>query len=112
MDQSKISGVGNIYANDALWLAKINPKKQASSLTSKETKRLYSAIKKVLKEGLKRGGASELAFVTPDGSEGNYQKHFLVYGQTGETCKQCKKSTIEKYVLSGRGTYWCKICQK
>lgn len=111
MDQSKMGGVGNIYANDALWLSKINPKKAAKELDSKEAKELFGAIHEVLKSGLKYGGASELAFVTPDGSEGEYQDHTLVYGHKGEPCKRCKKTIIEKYFLSGRGTYWCPACQ-
>src|SRR3990170_1108453 len=75
MDQNKFGGVGNIYANDALWLAKIDPKKSANSLSPSEQSKLYKAIHDVLKEGIKYGGASELAFVTPDGTEGSYQDH-------------------------------------
>lgn len=111
MDQSKLGGVGNIYANDALWLAKVSPRRSAVSLSQSEVRRLYDAIEKVLKEGLKYGGASELAFVTPDGSEGKYQKHFLVYGQQGKMCKRCKRNKIKKIVLAGRGTYFCPVCQ-
>ena len=122
MDQAKIGGVGNIYANDALWLAGINPKKESKKLGNEEIKKSYDAIHKVLKEGLKFGGASELAFVTPDGSEGEYQKHTLVYGHHGEPCSRCdkqslskkilQKSIIQKFFLSGRGTYFCPVCQK
>lgn len=112
MDQSKIGGVGNIYANDALYLSKINPKRTANTLTDKEQDILYNSIEFVLKEGLKYGGASELAFVTPDGKEGEYQNHTLVYGHQGELCKYCKKNKIEKFFLGGRGTYWCSNCQK
>ncbi|KKQ98222.1 MAG: Formamidopyrimidine-DNA glycosylase [Candidatus Woesebacteria bacterium GW2011_GWB1_39_12] len=112
MDQAKIGGVGNIYANDALWLAGVNPSKQAKKLRNEEIKSLYDAIHKVLKDGLKYGGASELAFVTPDGKEGEYQEHTLVYGHEGEPCDRCHKSKIQKYFLSGRGTYFCPNCQK
>ncbi len=112
MDQSKIGGVGNIYANDALWLAKISPKRSSNSLTSQEATLLFKAIETVLKAGLKYGGASELAFVTPDGKEGEYQNHSLIYGHTGEICQSCKKNKVEKFFLGGRGTYWCKFCQK
>ena len=111
MDQTKIGGVGNIYANDALWLARVAPGRPANELSKKQTEDLYKAILKVLKEGLKRGGASELAFVTPDGAEGEYQKHFLVYGQTGKLCTHCKKSKLKKVMLGGRGTYFCPSCQ-
>ena len=111
MDQGKIGGVGNIYANDALWLSKINPKKPANELTEAETKSLYDSIHKVLKAGMKYGGASELAFVTPNGKEGEYQKHTLTYGREGEPCERCHKAKITKFFLSGRGTYFCPICQ-
>ncbi len=112
MDQSKIGGVGNIYANDALWLSQISPKRTSNTLSDSETKKLYEAIETVLKAGLKYGGASELAFVTPDGKEGEYQNHTLVYGHQGEICKNCKTNKIEKFFLGGRGTYWCQTCQK
>lgn len=112
MDQTKMGGVGNIYANDALWLAKISPRRSAVSLSSSEVGELYKAILHVLKEGIKYGGASELAFVTPDGTEGNYQNHTLVYGHTGEPCDRCHKARIEKFFLGGRGTYFCPNCQK
>jgi len=112
MDQSKMGGVGNIYANDALWASAINPNRKANSLDTKEQEKLYDAIITVLKVGLKYGGASELAFVTPDGREGEYQNHTLAYGHTGELCPNCKKEKFEKYFLGGRGTYWCPNCQK
>lgn len=112
MDQEKMGGVGNIYATDALWLAKVNPKAPANSLSNQVTKLLYDSILKVLKAGLKYGGASELAFVTPDGREGQYQNHTLAYGHTGEPCERCHKSVFKKYFLGGRGTYWCPVCQQ
>lgn len=112
MDQSKIRGVGNIYANDALWLAKIHPERPANKLTKDEIEKLYKAIEKVLTEGLKRGGASELSFVTPDGSEGEYQDHFLAYGQDGKKCSRCNKAELKKIKIGGRGTYYCPNCQK
>lgn len=111
MDQEKMGGVGNIYANDALWLARINPRTPASQLDGETAGRLYSAILTVLKTGLKYGGASELAFVTPDGKEGKYQEHTLVYGQ-GNICPRCKRAKIVKFFMGGRGTYWCSNCQK
>ena len=111
MDQEKMGGVGNIYANDALWLAGVDPKRKANSLEGKTVENLYHAILSVLKEGIKYGGASELAFVTPDGAEGEYQKHTLAYGREGEPCERCHKSMIKKFFLSGRGTYFCPVCQ-
>lgn len=112
MDQEKMGGVGNIYANDALWLAKINPKRPTKDLTNNEQKELFNSILTVLKNGLKYGGASELAFVTPDGKEGKYQEHTLVYGRQGNICPRCKRAKIVKFFMGGRGTYWCSNCQK
>jgi formamidopyrimidine-DNA glycosylase len=112
MDQEKVGGVGNIYANDALWLAKINPKKPANNLAQAQKKELYDAVHKVLKEGIKHGGSSELAYVTPEGKEGSYQDHTLAYGREGEPCERCHRAMFVKYFLGGRGTYACPFCQK
>ena len=110
MDQKKMSGVGNIYANDALFEAKIDPRRKAKELSEAEIKKLYDAILKVLKKGLESGGASELSYVNVLGQEGGYQKHFLVYGREGERCKKCG-GEIKKIKLGGRGTYFCPKCQ-
>lgn len=110
MDQTKMGGIGNIYANDSLYLAKINPKRPANSLTDREVKELYKAILAVLKKGLEQGGASELTFVNVLGEEGHYQDHALVYGKEAQKCPR-DNHTIEKYMLAGRGTYWCPACQ-
>lgn len=109
MDQTAIGGVGNIYANDALWLAKINPKTSASKIL--DSKLLYESIHSVLKEGMRHGGSSENSFVTPDGGEGGYQRHTLVYGKVGEDCQRCKNK-IQKIMIAGRGTFFCPVCQK
>lgn len=111
MDQKRIGGIGNIYANDALFDAKINPSRKAKSLASSEIKRLYDSILKVLKKGLDCGGSSDENFVNALGQEGNYQNHTLVYGREGEKCSVCS-SKIQKIKLGGRGTYFCPICQK
>lgn len=111
MDQTKMGGVGNIYANDALWKAKILPTRAAASLTPQEQQALYDAIHDVMKEGMKYGGASELAFVTPDGTEGEYQRHTLAYGHTGKLCTRCKQAKFVKSEVGGRGTYVCAVCQ-
>lgn len=111
MDQAKIGGVGNIYANDALWLAKISPKKAANLLTKAECKELFNSLESVLKKGMEMGGSSENSFVKPDGTEGEYQNHTLVYGKNGVACSRCGE-TIQKCVLGGRGTYFCPSCQQ
>jgi formamidopyrimidine-DNA glycosylase len=110
MDQKRIGGIGNIYANDALFKAGIDPRRKGNTLTKEELKKLYNAIHFVLKEGLKYGGASDVNYVNATGEEGNYQDHSLVYGKKGQKCKGCK-GEVEKIMLSGRGTYFCPICQ-
>ena len=112
LDQEKLSGVGNIYANDALWLAKVNPKTPAKQLSSLAAKQLYNAILKVLKDGIKYQGASDQWYITAEGKKGKYQEHFLTYGQEGKLCARCKQEKIKKFFLGGRGTYFCPNCQK
>lgn len=111
MDQKRIGGVGNIYANEALFLAKIDPWRPAKLLGLSEQSELYDAVLTVLKRGLKYGGASELTYVNALGEKGEYQKHFLVYGRQGQKCPQCG-GVIKKIRLGGRGTYFCPNCQK
>lgn len=111
MDQTKIAGIGNIYANDALYRAKIHPKRPASSLTKKESKALFAAIEYVLQKGIEVGGASERDYVNVLGGRGQYQNFFLVYQKAGEKCLRCQ-TIIEKMVLGGRGTFFCPACQR
>ncbi len=111
MDQKRISGVGNIYANDGLNLAKIDPRRSAKKLTKEEAKTLFDALETVLKKGIETGGASELSYVNALGQEGSYQDHFLTYAREGQPCKNCGNKLI-KIKLGGRGTYYCPKCQK
>lgn len=110
LDQKKIAGIGNIYANDALWEAGIDPRKPANRV--KKTKALHSSIKKVLKEGIKYGGASaaDEAYIQPDASKGNYQYHFRVYQRENKPCPR-DKHPIKRINLGGRGTFFCSQCQ-
>lgn len=111
MDQKKMSGVGNIYVNDALFEAKIDPRRKAKTLKEAEIKKLYNSILKVLKKGLENGGASELRYVNALGQEGKYQHHFLAYAQDGKKCVRCG-AIMKKITLGGRGTYFCGTCQR
>lgn len=111
MDQKRIGGIGNIYANDALFLAGINPRKPAKEINKNEAKKLYEAILTVLKNGLKYGGASDVDFINVLGQEGKYQDYFLAYGKQGQKCSLCS-GVIEKIQLGGRGTYFCPKHQK
>ena len=111
MDQKMLSGIGNIYAVDALNLAKIHPKKPAKDLNNNEVKKLFDAVEKVLKAGIKYRGASDQYYLDALGQKGGYQDHFLVYGRTGEKCFNCG-GIVEKFFLGGRGTFFCPVCQK
>ena len=110
LDQKKMAGIGNIYANDALFLAKINPKRPAQSLSSEETMRLFDSLLTVLKKGLQVGGASEWQYVNVLGQTGGYQNFLQVYGQEGKPCQRCG-TKIVRINLGGRGTFFCPKCQ-
>ena len=111
MDQKKIGGIGNIYANDALFLAGIDPRRKGKTLTDSEVEKLFKSIYEVIKKSLSYGGSSDENFVNVLGQEGNYQNHTLVYGKQGEKCSVCG-ATIEKIQLGGRGTFFCPKHQK
>ncbi|HSX08711.1 MAG TPA: DNA-formamidopyrimidine glycosylase [Candidatus Saccharimonadales bacterium] len=111
MDQSLIAGIGNIYANDALFVARIHPKRSANSLTQKEQKLLFLAIEQVLKKGIEVGGASEWSYVDALGKSGRYQEFFQVYRKHGQKCPRCG-TEIETIRLGGRGTFFCPECQR
>jgi len=113
MDQEKIAGVGNIYANDALFEAGILPAKPAKKLNNLEIEKLRKAVIKVLEDGLKFGGSSaaDEAYIKPSGEKGEYQEHFRVYQRDGEKCRKCG-GVIKRVNLGGRGTFWCPACQK
>ncbi len=113
MEQEKIAGIGNIYANDALFEAGIMPTRPAKSLKDEEIEKLRKAIIKVLEDGLKYGGSSaaDEAYIKPSGERGEYQKHFRVYQRNGQKCSRCG-GTIKRINLGGRGTFFCPDCQK
>ncbi len=111
LDQSMIAGVGNIYANDALFLAGIDPRKKANKIGLPEAKRLLTAVRKVLERGLATGGASDNTYRDFYGNRGAYQNEFLVYGKTKGVCPKCGKELIYTKI-GGRGTWYCKDDQK
>lgn len=111
MDQELISGVGNIYANDALWEAEIDPHRKACEIDETSLERIFEKTVFVLSEGIKYGGATYSHFKNASGIGGKYQEHFRTYQRDGKSCKRCG-ATINKDSLGGRGTYWCGSCQK
>ncbi len=111
MDQQKISGVGNIYANEALFLAGIDPRRPANKINLTEAKKLYESLEKVLKLGIQYRGASDQYYLDACGQKGAYQEHFLVYGRQGQKCPNCS-GLIKRITVGGRGTFYCPACQK
>jgi len=107
MDQAKISGIGNIYANDALYDAGILPNRPAKSLNDEEISKLKNAIETVLKLGLEYGGSSENTYVNIEGKKGRYMEVARVYQKE----KDPKGHPIKRVTLGGRGTFYCEICQ-
>ena len=118
MDQEVISGVGNIYANDALWEAMIHPSRPVNTLSDVEMRLLLEKVVLVLNEGIKYGGATaaDAKYIDLHGLGGKYQEHFRTYDQEGKECTrlECKevKAVIQRMVIGGRGTFYCANCQK
>jgi len=111
MEQSFISGIGNLYASEILFRAKIDPRRPAIGLSEEEKKALYKKIKEVLRNAIKHGGSSIDDYVRLSGKQGNYVKFHRVYGREGKHCFFCK-SPIKKITQGGRGTYFCPKCQR
>jgi formamidopyrimidine-DNA glycosylase len=110
LDQRRVAGVGNIYADEALFRARIHPLRPAGSLTRAQYEELATAVREVLAAGIDAGGASIDDFRHPDGVQGAFQNGFLVHLRRGEPCVRCG-SEIVKFVAGGRGTYACETCQ-
>ncbi|HLD96564.1 MAG TPA: bifunctional DNA-formamidopyrimidine glycosylase/DNA-(apurinic or apyrimidinic site) lyase [Patescibacteria group bacterium] len=113
LDQKAVSGIGNIYANEALWLAKIHPEAKASSLSFQQIKDLYKATLKVLQDGLRLGGATiaDEKYRNIYGERGNYDQVVRVYQRKGQPCQRCRHK-IEYLRVGQRGTFICPHCQR
>jgi formamidopyrimidine-DNA glycosylase len=111
LNQNLLSGVGNIYADESLFRARVRPRRRATSLTQDDLGRLYQAIQAVLKEAIALGGSSISDYVDSDGEEGFFQLQHRVYGREGEPCLVCKTS-VKRVVIAGRSAHYCPKCQK
>lgn len=113
LEQDKISGIGNIYANESLFCAGIDPQRKAKELSEEEVKKLYNCILKVLEMGIKYCGSSgkDESYITPDGKPGGMQEHFNVYQRDGLLCNRNCGGKILRMELGGRGTFFCPKCQ-
>jgi formamidopyrimidine-DNA glycosylase len=111
LNQSLLSGVGNIYADEALARSGIRPRRRAASLTRSDFRRLYYSLKKVLHEAIAAGGSSVSDYVGADGERGFFQTRHLVYGREGQPCRKCK-TPIKRVAIGGRSSHYCPVCQK
>ena len=111
LDQSTVSGVGNIYADESLHLAKVHPMRLSGSLTPTESKRLYEAIKTIITLGIEHGGTSFTSYVNALGGKGDYLDHARVFRRQGLACPVCR-TIIHKIRVAGRGTHFCPKCQR
>ncbi|HOX60910.1 MAG TPA: bifunctional DNA-formamidopyrimidine glycosylase/DNA-(apurinic or apyrimidinic site) lyase [Candidatus Magasanikbacteria bacterium] len=112
LNQKIFSGLGNIYVDEACFLAGVRPMRRADSLTIGERKKLFSSIKKVINKAIAKRGTTFNSFVDSDGQKGNFVKYLQVYGRSGEKCKKCKTGLICRVKTAGRGTCYCPHCQK
>ena len=110
MDQGFICGIGNLYAAEILFRARINPARRAQSLSVQEKKSLFSAMQKILRLAIKHGGSTIDDYVRLSGAPGGYVAFHRVYGRAGKPCFVCK-SAIKRVTQAGRGTYFCPKCQ-
>jgi len=111
MDQSVIAGIGNIYADEILWTARISPFRKADSLSLKELEAIYRSMKDILKKAIKVRGSSMSDYRTLSGEKGGYQLISKVYRHTGEKCPNCG-SIIQREKIAGRSAHYCPACQK
>jgi formamidopyrimidine-DNA glycosylase len=111
LNQELLSGVGNIYADESLFRAGVRPRRKAASLTQEQLRKLFLAVRTVLKEAIAAGGSSISDYVGADGEAGFFQIQHRVYGREGEPCLVCK-TPIKRIVIAGRSSHYCPKCQR
>lgn len=111
LDQSIITGIGNIYADEILFLSRINPEKVSNKLNEKELESIIKNTKIVLEDAIKQGGSTIRSYASVDGVHGLFQQKLNVHTKEGQPCNLCKTKII-KIKVGGRGTYYCPTCQK
>ncbi|HEX7083536.1 MAG TPA: bifunctional DNA-formamidopyrimidine glycosylase/DNA-(apurinic or apyrimidinic site) lyase [Gaiellaceae bacterium] len=110
LDQRTVAGVGNIYADEALWRARLHPLEPAEALGPEQVRALHRALRQALEAGIARQGSTLRDYRLPDGGSGSMQDEFRVYGRGGEPCERCG-TPIDKIRVAGRGTWYCPRCQ-
>lgn len=111
LDQHVLCGLGNIYADESLWRARLHPMRCGSDLSVGELDRLRRAIRAVLREAIRHGGTSISDYVNALGRPGSYQKRLRVYGRAGRRCPRCRAARIERIIVAGRSSHFCPRCQ-
>jgi formamidopyrimidine-DNA glycosylase len=111
LDQRTVAGVGNIYADEALWRARVHPLRPANELDADEVKAVHQGVRRSLEAGIRRQGSTLRDYRLPDGSSGSAQERFKVYGRAGLPCERCG-TPIDKIRVAGRGTWYCPACQR
>lgn len=111
MDQQRIAGIGNIYANEALFRARIDPSRRTDRLTGAELDRLYRAVRAVLTAAIAAKGTTVRDYRTGTGGRGRFQHRLLVYGRGGEPCMRCGRTLVTTHAIDGRATTLCVSCQ-
>ena len=112
MDQRRVAGIGNIYANEALWRARIDPSRPARSLGTAESAALHDAIRTVLSEAVESRGTSFRDYRDPTGERGGFAAHLAAYGRGGQPCSRCGARLVETHAIDGRSTVLCVWCQQ
>jgi formamidopyrimidine-DNA glycosylase len=110
MDQSRLAGVGNIYASEALHAAMIDPGRAAETLTDGEIRTLHRSLRRILRAALESSGTTVSDYRAVNGRSGSFQKRLRVYGREGEACFRCD-TPIQRIIQSGRSTFYCGGCQ-
>lgn len=111
LNQKLIAGLGNIYADEVLWAARIRPDRPTQKVTETELKKLFVSINRIIKLAIKHRGTTFSDYVDSRGRKGNFSKFLKVYGRGGEKCPNCH-NPLKKSKIAGRGTHYCPICQK
>jgi formamidopyrimidine-DNA glycosylase len=112
LDQRIVAGLGNIYVCEALWRARIHPRKAGGRVTKPQLARLVPAIRDVLEASIRDGGSTLRDYAAPDGELGYFATRFDVYGRTGEACRRDDGGTIRRFAQGGRSTWFCPKCQR
>jgi formamidopyrimidine-DNA glycosylase len=110
LDQSVLRGVGNIYADESLWRAKIHPARLGAQLSKEQAKTLRRVLQEILRKAILMRGSSISDFLDAEGEPGEYQRHHRAYGREGKACYRCQTS-VRRAIVAGRSSYFCPKCQ-